>query len=136
MSRNSETSDVDPSSPLQKKFAVTIKGINQRWQHRPHLRELFSNSEALSESNGLLLYEGWLGRLGSASQLARLILEQKKTIALALQQENKPEETLAIRQKAHELKREIEGIANELKLFGDSFAREAQQLAKVIEQAD
>lgn len=135
MSEDSKTPDAEVLSPTQKKFVVTSEGIKQRrWGHRPHLSELFSNPEVLSESNELLLDQGWLERLGGAFEAAHLVIRQKETIALALQQENQPEETLAIRKKAHELKREIEGIANELRLHGEYLARKAQQLVMLIEQ--
>ena len=136
MSKNSETPDAEVLFPIQRKSVVTSEEIKQRrWADRPHLRELFSNPEVLSESDEALPDLDWLMRLGRAFDAAHLVLRQKETIALALQQENHSEKPLADRKKVHELRREVEGIVNELTLYGDYLARRAQLLAKLIEQA-
>lgn len=130
MSGNSEVNDAEELFRSSKKIvAISAEGVKQRrWVHRRHLGEMFSDTDELLQD------QSWLERLGGAFEAAHLILEQKAAIAFVLQQENQPEEiTLAIRKKTHELRCEIEGIANELQLFGDHLAQKAQSMRKITE---
>ena len=138
MVKESEVDNNESSLPPSDfKLQVTSEGIlRHRWRMRPLLRELFTKGD-LWPPGDMLTDHSFLERLGGTLEAVRLVLHNKETITLELQRleqealdKNLPFEA---RRKAHDMKAEIQYIANELTLFGANFTREAHFLSKLID---